>query len=44
MSTVAVNGVVAATATDLWRVLTDLPRRASGGGPVEVLTPGECAP
>ncbi|PZG17622.1 polyketide cyclase [Micromonospora craterilacus] len=44
MSTVAVNGLVAAPAADLWRLLTELPRRFPADGPVEVLTPGEFGP
>ncbi|MEG3636166.1 SRPBCC family protein [Micromonospora palythoicola] len=42
MSTVAVNGVVAASAADLWRVLTDLSR--CGDRPVRLLTPGTFGP
>ncbi len=44
MATVAVNGLVPAQAADLWRVLTDLPRRFPAGGPIEVLTPGAFGP
>ncbi|MEV6811432.1 SRPBCC family protein [Micromonospora sp. NPDC051296] len=44
MSTVAVNGLVAAPAADLWRLLTELPRRFPADGSVEVLTPGEFGP
>ncbi|RIV32633.1 SRPBCC family protein [Micromonospora radicis] len=44
MSTVAVRAVVAAPADELWRVLTDLPRRLPADGPVEVLTPGPFGP
>ncbi|MFV2099555.1 SRPBCC family protein [Micromonospora sp. LOL_024] len=44
MSTVAVRGLVGASAADLWRVLVDLPRRAPDGGPVELLTAGEFGP
>ncbi len=33
MSTVAVNGVVAASAADLWRVLTDLSAPGAVIGP-----------
>lgn len=44
MSTVAVNGLVAVPAADLWCVLTDLPRRAPVGGAVQILTPGTFGP
>ncbi|MDG4794308.1 SRPBCC family protein [Micromonospora sp. WMMD1082] len=44
MSTVAVNGLVEAPAADLWRVLTEHPRRTPGGGPVEMLTTGAFGP
>ncbi|MBQ1024389.1 SRPBCC family protein [Micromonospora sp. C95] len=44
MSTVAVNGVVAASAAELWRVLTDLSRSRCGDRPVQLLTPGPLGP
>ncbi|MFY1578948.1 SRPBCC family protein [Verrucosispora sp. WMMD703] len=44
MSTVAVNGLVAASAVDLWRVLTDLSRPRGGDRPVQLLTPGTFGP
>ncbi|TCB98989.1 SRPBCC family protein [Micromonospora zingiberis] len=44
MSTVAVKGLVAASAADLWRLLTALPRSFPAEGSVEVLTPGPFGP
>lgn len=44
MSTVSVNGLVAAPAGELWRVLTDLSRLRSGGRPVRPLTTGPFGP
>ncbi|WBB55393.1 SRPBCC family protein [Verrucosispora sp. WMMD573] len=44
MSTVAVNGLVASSAADLWRVLTDLSRSRCGDRPVQLLTPGTFGP
>ncbi|MGK5743185.1 SRPBCC family protein [Micromonospora sp. URMC 103] len=46
MSTVAVSGLIEAHATDVWRLLTDLPDRAGRhlAGPVELLTPGPFGP
>ncbi|MFF5215177.1 SRPBCC family protein [Micromonospora sp. NPDC000442] len=44
MSTVAVNGLVAASAADLWRVLTDLSRSRCSDRPVQLLTPGTFGP
>lgn len=44
MSTVAVKGLVAASADDLWRLLTALPRSFPAGDSVEVLTPGPFGP
>ncbi|MEV2238944.1 SRPBCC family protein [Micromonospora sp. NPDC049891] len=44
MSTVAVTGLVAASAAELWRVLTDLSRPRSGGRSPQLLTPGTFGP
>ncbi|GIJ21792.1 SRPBCC family protein [Micromonospora lutea] len=44
MSTVAVTGLVAAPAAELWRVLTDLSRPRSDGRPVRPLTSGTFGP
>ncbi|SCL20872.1 Polyketide cyclase / dehydrase and lipid transport [Micromonospora nigra] len=47
MSTVTVNGLLAARAADVWRLLADLPARPgrfTGTSAVEVLTPGPFAP
>ncbi|MEV6693319.1 SRPBCC family protein [Micromonospora sp. NPDC051196] len=44
MSTVAVKGLVAAPAADLWCLLTSLPRSFHIEEPVEVLTPGPFGP
>ncbi|WP_433530162.1 SRPBCC family protein [Micromonospora sp. CA-263727] len=44
MSTVAVSGLVAVPAADLWRLLIDPSRRFPTDGPVELLTPGGFGP